>query len=178
MRFLSVDLSGLDSLLDDLGDKAENAARPAAQAAAQVLYEGVKRNVAQIGQKSGNLDRSIYQVYSEDHSGPGSATYHISWNVRKAPHGHLLEFGYIQRYASYIGKDGNWYTAVRADARGKRKPRRRASQAEKDAYYVLRPGGPVHWVGKAFVRRAVDKFPQAMEAAEAVLLREINEPGN
>lgn len=95
---LRVDLSSLDALMEDLGDSAEAAARPAAQAAAQVLYDAVVRNVAQLGRSTGKLSSSIYQVYSEDHSGPGRATYHISWNHRKAPHGHLVEFGYIQRY--------------------------------------------------------------------------------
>ena len=28
----------------------------------------------------------------------GKATYHVSWNPRKAPHGHLVEWGHLQRY--------------------------------------------------------------------------------
>jgi hypothetical protein len=175
MTFLRVDLSSLNTMLHELGDAAEAAARPAAQAAAQVLYDGVVANVEAIGQKSGNLRSSVYQVYSQDHSGPGFATYHVSWNHRKAPHGHLLEAGYIQRYASYIGKDGRWHTAIRASMQGTRKPSRTASQAVKDSYYVPRPGGPVQWIGKAFVRRAATKFPQAIAAAEAVLLKAIND---
>lgn len=175
MKFLAVDLSGLRGMLTELGDKADEATRPAAQAASQVLYDEVKRNVAAMGRKTGNLDKSIYQVYSEDHSGPQSATYHISWNHRKAPHGHLLEFGHIQRYASHLGKDGKWYTLVRPEMRGTPRPKRRASQAEKDAYYVLRAGGEVHWVGQAFVRRAAIKFPEAEAAAKAVLVRALND---
>jgi hypothetical protein len=174
VRFISVDLSGLHSMLDEMGDEAEAAARPAAQAAAQVLYDEVKRNVGSLGRKTGNLYNSIYQAYSEDHSGPGSATYHISWNLRKAPHGHLIEFGHIQRYASYVGKNGQWYTAVRPGMRGKPRPKRRATQAEKDAYYVLRPGGPVQWVAQSFIRKSTSKFPQAIAAAEESLLRHIN----
>lgn len=176
MSFLRVDLSSVNALLDELGDRVDEVTRPAAQAAAQVIYDEVKRNVAAMGRKSGNLYNSIYQVYSEDRSGPRSATYHISWNHRKAPHGHLLEFGHIQRYAVHLGKDGKWYTLVRPEMRGKPKPKRRASQAAKDAYYVLRSGGEVHWVGQAFIRRATVKFPQAMAAAEAVLVRALNEP--
>jgi len=44
----AVDLSGLESLFDDLGDAAEEAARPAAQAAAQVFYDTAKANVSRI----------------------------------------------------------------------------------------------------------------------------------
>jgi HK97 gp10 family phage protein len=165
-------MEGLDAMLDQLGDAAEAAARPAAQAASQVLYDEVKRNVAAIPQKTGNLDRSIYQVYSQDNSSDGRATYHVSWNHRKAPHGHLVEFGHIQRYASYIGRDGQWHTAIRPGMRGKPKPRRGASQAEKDAYYVPLPA-PKQIAAKSFVRAAAIKFPQAAQAAEEALLRYI-----
>jgi hypothetical protein len=177
-RFLQVELSGLSALLGELGDLVDAATRPAAQAASQVLYDEVDRNVAAIGHKTGNLANAVYQVFSKDNSGPNRATYHISWNHSKAPHGQLLEFGHIQRYASYVGKDGNWYTAVRPEMQGKPKPGRLASEAEKDAYYVPRPGGPVHWVGYAFVRRATVKFPEAQEAAKSVLVRALNGSSN
>lgn len=170
---ISADLVGLNDLINELGDAVEEAARPAAQAGADVLYREVKANVSKIGKKTGNLESSIYQAFSANNSGPGHATYHVSWNAKKAPHGSLLEFGHIQRYASYVGKDGKWYTAVRPEMQGKPKPRRRASQAEKDAYYVLRQGGPVQWLGKAFVRQAASKMPEAVKAAEDELLKRI-----
>lgn len=171
---ITADIRGIDAIFDGLGDDLDNAVRPAAQAAAQVLYDEVKRNVEQIGSVSGNLSSSIYQAYSKDNSGDSRATYHVSWNATKAPHGHLLEKGYIQRYASYVGSDGNWYTAVKPSMRDKPKPKRRASQSEKDAYYVARSGGPVQWLGKAFVRKAQSKFDGAAKAAEAVLLQRLN----
>jgi hypothetical protein len=172
MSFLSVDMASLGSMLDAMGDRAEAAARPAAQAASQVLYEEVKRNVSVIPEKTGRLAQAIYQVYSQSNSGEGRATYHISWNTRKAPHGHLVEFGHIARYVTYIGKDGNFYTAKRPESRGKQKPRRGASQAEKDAYYVPLPAAK-QTQAVAFVRRAQVKFPQALAAAADVLAREI-----
>lgn len=168
MSFVSVDLGSLAGLMDSLGDKADEAARPASQAAIQVLYVEIKRNVAAIGQKSGNLERSIYQVFSRDNSGEGKATYQASWNTRKAPHGHLVEFGHIQRYVTYMGRDGNFYTAVRPGMRGKRKPSRKASQSVKDAYYVTLPT-PKQIAAKPFVRPAASKFPAAADAAEKVL---------
>jgi hypothetical protein len=172
MTMLSVDMASVTAMLAEMGDAAETAARPAAQAAAQVLYDEVKRNVAAIPAKTGKLGQSIYQVYSQANSAEGRATYHISWNVRKAPHGHLVEFGHIQRYATYVGSDGQFYTAVRRESRGKRKPGRRASQAVKDAYYVAL-AAPRQVPAKSFVRKAEVKFPQAAQAAADALHRAV-----
>lgn len=167
---ISADLSGLNDLLSDLGERVELAARPAAQAGAQVLYDAVQRNVASIGRVTGNLASSIYQAYSRDHSGPGRATYHVSWNARRARHGHLVEYGYTQRYATYIGSDGRWHTAVRPEMRGKPRPPRSANQAVKDAYYV--PLDQARQVAaKPFIRPAAALFDQAAAAATEVLLR-------
>ena len=105
---IDVDLSGLG--MDQLADGAEAAVRPSAQAGAQVFYDQVKLNVRGIGRKTGNLDSSIYQVYSRDNSNKARAEYHISWNRKKAPHGHLVEFGHLQRYVTYIDKRGQWRT--------------------------------------------------------------------
>ena len=164
---INVDLGSLDSLLAEKRDKVEAAARPAAQAGAQVIYDAVKANVAAIGSKSGNLSKSIYQAFSESNSSPGKATYHISWNARKAPHGHLVEFGHIQRYKVYVGKDGKWYTAVRPNMRGKPKPSRRASQSVKDAYYVPLPT-PKQVAARPFIRPAIYKQGLAILAAKKV----------
>lgn len=95
---ITVDLAGMDQAIDGIAADAEAAARPAAQAVAQVLYEEVQRNVARIKRHTGNLASSIYQAFSADNSRQGQATYHVSWNARKAPHGHLVEFGHLQRY--------------------------------------------------------------------------------
>lgn len=174
MSILRLDLDHLENVLEQLGDKAEDAARPAAQAAAQVLYDQVKRNVAAIPRKSGNLEKSIYQVFSQQKSGPGVATYQVSWNKRKAPHGYLVEFGHIQRYVTYMGKNGNFYTAVRPSMRGKKKPGRRASQAVKDAYYVPLPA-PKQIAAQSFIRSAASQSQAAADAAEQVLIRTLND---
>jgi hypothetical protein len=173
LTFLKVDLAGLHGLLDAMGDAAESGSRPAAQAAAQVLYDEAKRNVAAIGRRTGNLDQSIYQAFSKANSGPGHATYHVSWNPRKAPHGHLVEFGYMQRFASYVGKDGNWYTAVRPSMRGKPAPGPKASPATKAAYYVAL-ATPKQVAARSFMRKAQSAFPLAQLAAEVKLLEIIN----
>jgi hypothetical protein len=172
MSMLGVDLGALNAMLADMGDMADAATRPAAQAAAQVLYDDVKRNVQRISRKTGNLEDAVYQAYSQQNSGVGHATYHVSWNHRKARHGGLVEFGHIQRYVAYIGSDGNWYTAIRAGMGGKKRPTRGASQAAKDAYYVPLPA-PKQVAAQPFVRPAAGKFPEAAAAAEKKLLQYI-----
>lgn len=164
---LDVDLGGFDAMIDEKVVAVETAARPAAQAAAQVLYDAVKVNVAGLGKVTGNLDKAIYQAFSADNSAPGKATYHVSWNAKKAPHGGLVEFGHIQRYKVYMGSDGKWYTAIRPEMVGKPKPSRRAAQGVKDAYYVPLPA-PKQVAARSFVRKAASKFDQATAAAREV----------
>lgn len=170
---IRADLSGLNTLLDQLGDRAEAAARPASQAGAQVLYDEVKANVAKIGRKTGNLANSIYQVYSERKSEPGRAVYEISWNATKAPHGHLIEWGYLQRYQYYQDASGKVRPMVRPEAQGKPRPSRRAPQSVKDAYYVTLPT-PKQVAARPFIRPAAAKFDKAMAAAKAELLKRMD----
>lgn len=149
---INVDTSGLERWLDGLGDEAEAAARPAAQAAAQVLYDEVKRNVGRIKRKTGNLERSIYQVFSAAKSSEAKATYHISWNARKAPHGHLVEFGHLQRYEISFDPNTKRFTT------------------NKD-----RPlPAPKLVAAQPFLRPAMAKFPQALEAAKSELFRRLD----
>lgn len=89
--------------LDGITAGANQETRPAAQAGAQVFYDEVLLrvpvNTKTIKKKSGKeilpgaLKRAIYQAFSQDNSSEERATYHISWNAKKAPHGHLIENG-------------------------------------------------------------------------------------
>lgn len=167
----TMDTRGLDAYLDQLGDSADKALRPAAQAGAQVLYSKVKANVGALGRRTGKLDGAIYQAYSASNSNEHRAEYHVSWNAKKAPHGHLVEYGYLQRYR--YRPDGMG-PMVRPGMDGRRKPGRRASQAEKNAYYVTLPS-PIQVPARYFVRGAASEFDKAYEAAEKELLRRILE---
>ena len=134
-------------------DRVAQAIRPAAQAGAQVLYQAVLRNVQALGTVTGNLQSSIYQKFSADNSvsvdvgGNKSlsslAVYHVSWNTRKAPHGHLIEYGHIQKYVVYKNKDGEFRTSKRLLKTPKQIP------------------------AKPFIRPAMALMPQALAAAEA-----------
>ena len=175
MSNFSIDgMDGIGAILDQLEASAQDAIRPAAQAATQVIYNRAKANVQGIGKEKGNLARSIYQYYSEEKSRPGlRAEYHVSWNHEKASHGHWLEYGWIQRYEVRL-INGRWKTLVRPNMRGKPKPGRHASQAEKDAYYMPRKGGPKQHLGRAFMRRAAEAAPAAVRAAADELQRRLD----
>ena len=167
---ITADTSGLDQMLDALGDDVDAAVRPAAQAGAQVLYDQVKMNVAGVGRKSGNLDRSIYQKFSPEKSGEGWAVYHVSWNHITAPHGHLLEYGYLQRYR--YRPDGMG-PMVRPGMEGKPKPKSGSrNRAALDAYYVTL-STPKQVPGRAFMRRAESAMEQAYKAAEDELFKRV-----
>jgi hypothetical protein len=171
---LVADTSGLDAFLDGLMQDMSAAVRPAAQAGAQVLYDAAKENVGRMKQHTGNLYKSIYQKFVPEQSVDGqNAFYRISWNLSKAPHGHLLEWGYLQRYRYYQNAQGQVRPLVRPGMDGRKKPAKSASQATKDAYYVTLPT-PIQVPGRAFMRQAADKFPQAIAAAELELVKRLH----
>lgn len=151
-KTLQASLRSVDAVFDGIESDVAGAVRPAAQAGAQVLYEEVRCNVFGIGRKTGNLADSIYQVYSKDRSIEGEkAIYHVSWNARKAPHGHLVEFGYMQRYRVFLGKSGKWITS-------KKHPL----------------PSPRHVAANPFVRPAMAKFGLAADVATEKMMQMIN----
>ena len=87
---IKFDSTALEGKLDALAEEAKTHVRAAAQAGAQVFYDEA---LLRVPVKTGTLRSSIYQVYSKENSTPEHATYHVSWNRSKAPHGHLVEFG-------------------------------------------------------------------------------------
>lgn len=145
-----VDASGIDGIadyLDALGDTVKEAIRPVAYAGARVIYDRVKLNVAGMGRVTGNLDRAIYHAFMPEHSVEGkTALYRVSWNVKKAPHGRLLEHGWVQKYKVYM-RDGKWYTNKNAPLET-----------------------PKQHPGYGFIRRAHSALPEA----QAAMLEELN----
>jgi HK97 gp10 family phage protein len=110
---IKFDTGKLDAAMNSLRDGVEALTRPAAQAGAQIFYDEMRRlvPVAEKGHTTksgreippGTLQRSIYQKFSVDNSGKGHSTYHITWNRKKAPHGHLIEYGH---WTKKVGKYG------------------------------------------------------------------------
>lgn len=109
--------TGLEAAMEKYAEHLKTSVvRAGTQAAAQEFYDEAR---VQVPVKSGKLRSAIYQVYSESNSGDGKATYHISWNKKQAPHGHLIEFGANGRAAkpflapAYEAKQGAAYQAAR-----------------------------------------------------------------
>lgn len=175
---MTVNLADFGAAMAKVSKGMHEAVRPAAQAGSQVLYDEVVRNVAAIGVKTGNLRKAIYQVYSgQNNNNKRRALYVVSWNQRKAPHGWLVEYGHIARYQAYINRKGEWKTMIRPEMRGKKKPSRKAPQAVKDAYYVMRKGGPIQVPARSFIRNATDKMPAAREAMRQRFAEELRARG-
>lgn len=163
---IGLNLNDLKQFVNAAKDQLQAAVRPAAQAGAQVIYDAAKSNAERV-KKTGNLSNAVYQAYSPERSGDLKATYNVSWNHTKAPHGRLVEWGHIQRYKVYVGSDGNWHTAVRKAMQNKPKPKRKASQAVKDAYYVPLPS-PRYVPAVPFMRAAIASHSgKAIEAMAA-----------
>lgn len=173
----AITVSGADLGLEQLDAQALAAARPAAQAGAQVLYDAVKSNVSRLGRVTGNLAASIYQAHIDSEERPGHSAYRISWNKKKAPHGYLVEFGYLQRYEMARDARGRFFPMVRPEKIGKPKPKRSAPQSVKDAYYVPRKGGPKQIPGKAFLRSAAGRAGQAQTAMRDRFFSELEAAG-
>lgn len=100
----SLDLASINAQLDRLTATAHTAARKAAQAGAQVYHDEVRARVPVSAKPHstknkkqtftpGTLRRAVYQAFVEGESGPGRATYRISWNKSHAFYGRFVEFG-------------------------------------------------------------------------------------
>lgn len=152
---IKFDAAAAYRMLDDVADECEAAARPAAQAMAQVLYDQVKANVGRLRRRTGNLAASIYQAYSASNSRPGVAAYHVSWNAKKAPHGHLVEFGHLQRYEISFDRDSNRFIT------------------HKD-----RPlAAPKHVAARPFIRPAMGHAQRALDAGRGRYFAELQAKG-
>lgn len=100
---------GLQSRLKEFSEKIKTeVAFNGAAAMSKVIYDEAKTNVPV---QTGKLKEAIYRVYSPEKSSNTLKLYRISWNKKKAPHGHLIEFGtsrapahpFIRPAASRVG---------------------------------------------------------------------------
>lgn len=193
MLKVDFDTGPLLAKFDNLEDAMKSAIRKAAGAGAEVFYNEVRHRALAIG-GSKRLQESIYQKFVVDSKGGvlgESATYHISWRKghsqnNKEGHagegalpsttiGFWIEFGRWQRYMVRTDKNGEWYTVKRQGVTGK-PPGRKASQAQKDAYWMPRNGGPVFHPAKSFLRSGYDAAKEkAVQAAQARMKELIQE---
>jgi HK97 gp10 family phage protein len=87
-----VALEGVAAMAKVVYDDARTRA-PISEAAHFFYGRDSKRTGVRYLFSPGSLQRAIYRAYSPEESGPTRQLYRISWNHRKAPYGHMVEFG-------------------------------------------------------------------------------------
>lgn len=103
-RKTTVDVSSVLAGLSAMsGEMMDSLARSMAVAGGQVIRdEAIAR--APVGTEAGGsitpglLRSAIYLAHSDNRSREAVQVYSVSWNSKKAPHGHLLEFGHWQTH--------------------------------------------------------------------------------
>lgn len=103
-----VDMSGwLEGLAKLGGPLKESLARSMGVAGGQVIRDEAK---LQAPVDDGTLQDAIYLVFKDGKSDEHQVTYSVTWNKKKAPHGHLQEFGHWQPYVTVKLPNGEWIT--------------------------------------------------------------------
>ncbi len=172
-----VDLSGALSGLAALDQVKYQLARSMAVAGGSLIRDEAKVR-APVGKaeedltgggsiRPGALREAIYLAFRDRESTDRRVKYTVSWNAKKAPHGHLIEFGHWQPFSVVLTK-GGWRT--RATGKGGR------------AKGVARRGGPKWIPAIPFLRPAYEAtFPRlsvAMVERGRMRLPELLEDGN
>lgn len=89
-------------------------ARSMAVAGGSALRDEAKQRapVGTDSQNPGSLRDAIYLAFRDKASTDTTVRYSVSWNARKAPHGHLVEFGHWQPFVVFHGEQG-WRTLAK-----------------------------------------------------------------
>jgi hypothetical protein len=110
-------LKGLDSLMEirepvarAMGVAMGTVVRDEAIERAPVL---LPENIGFDNQRAGQLKEALYLAYDGRRSilNEGHFVYGVSWNRKKAPHGHLLEFGHFMPY-EWEKSGGKFFTPL------------------------------------------------------------------
>ena len=115
---------GIDDILkgmDLLMEQREPIARAMGVAMGQTVRDEAIRLAPELkpgdegfdNQRRGQLKEAIYLAFDGRRSilNAGHYVYGVSWNARKAPHGHLIEFGHWTAYEA-AREDGKWFTPI------------------------------------------------------------------
>lgn len=106
---MKIDTAGFGVLLEKLsGPLRESLARSMAVAGGEVVRDEAKMRAPQ--GPTGKLAAAIYLAFRDRYSNDKQVQYSVTWNSSKAPHGHLVEFGYWQIYPVMLLDDGTWIT--------------------------------------------------------------------
>lgn len=134
-----LDFSGWDKAFNLLeGPFKESLARRMATAGGRLIRDEAKTIAAtrkadrKFSAPRGLLASAIYLSHSDKLTTDTMFVYSVSWNAKKAPHGHLAEFGH-NNYYKLIQINGQWRTTK-----------------------IKREGGPKRVPGTPFLRPAID----------------------
>ena len=118
-------VTGLDDIfkgLDGLLDAREPVARAMGVAMGQAVRdEAIERapvlkpeNKGTDNQRENQLKEAMYLAFDGRRSilNEGFLVYTVSWNAKRAPHGHLLEFGHALPYEYEKTPDGKFFTPL------------------------------------------------------------------
>lgn len=116
-----VDMSSVQAGLAKLaGPLRESLARSMAVAGGKVLRDEAKL-LAPVGTEEGGsihpgaLKDAIYLAHKDAKSSASQQVYSVTWNSKKAPHGHLIEFGHWQPYVVAKTPAGYYSTKIKKD---------------------------------------------------------------
>lgn len=104
---VKLDLGDLLPNLDTLTEKAYSVARTMGAAVGAAVRDEAKANVRS---HSGLLSSAIVVKYAAEQSTQGLSRYLVTWNRKKAPHGHLVEFGHWRTNVVTQLPNGQWIT--------------------------------------------------------------------
>jgi len=116
MSNVTADLSEWEVFFDKLeGPVRESLARRMAVEGGVLLRDAAKSNARMAANEEGVptrgvLSNAILLAYDKRNSTQTMFTYNVAWDSKKAPHGHLVEFGHWQTHVVYKGANGEWYT--------------------------------------------------------------------
>lgn len=118
-RGSTVDVSEVVAGFKKLAGIKESLGRTIAFEMADVVYNEAHVRVP-VGTEEGGsitpglLKSALYRAYDERQTilSPDTYRYTISWNSKKAPHGHLVEFGHWMPFKYVRDKSGEYWTVV------------------------------------------------------------------
>ena len=111
MSKLNIGLTGdLKRQLQQFEEKLQNEVLTGAVAAgARVLYNEL---LIQVPVAKGVLKSSVYRYMDRETEKQPKRTYFVGINMAEAPHWWLVEYGHMETFKPYKGKDGKWYTST------------------------------------------------------------------
>lgn len=116
MSNVTFDFSEWETALDRLeGPVRESLARRMAVEGGVLLRDAAKSNAMMAANKEGEpvtglLASAIILAQDKRNTTGTVFVYNVAWDSKRAPHGHLIEFGHWQTHVVYKADNGQWYT--------------------------------------------------------------------